>query len=91
MPRTREQVAQAAREKELMRAINRCQFELGLPSKLKLSEYLRIPNSTFRLQVTENFQSMKLRDFAAMARRLGFTAREVCAIIGVPYENKETT
>lgn len=87
MPRTREQAAQAAREKALMRAINRCSFELELPSKLRLSEYLHIPFSTLRLQMDGNCQSMKLRDFGAMARRLGMTGREVCAAVGVPYED----
>ena len=88
MPRTREQAAQAAREKALMRAINRCQFELALDSKLKVSEFLRIPYSTFRFHMTDRCQTMKLRDFGEMARRLGFTGREVCDMLGVPYEDK---
>lgn len=84
MPRTREQVARAAREKALMRAINRCQFELGLRSILKLSEFLHIPYSTLRLNLSESFQTMKLRDFGEMARRLGMTGKEVCDALGVP-------
>lgn len=88
MPRTREQAAQAAREKALMRAINRCSFELALDSKLKLSEFLHIPYSTLRLNLSGSFQTMKLRDFGEMARRLGFTGREVCEMLGVPYEEK---
>ena len=88
MPRTREQAAQAAREKALMRAINRCQFELGLRSILKLSEFLHIPYSTLRLNLSESFQTMRLRDFGEMARRLGFTGREVCEMLGVPYEDE---
>lgn len=88
MPRTREQVAQAAREKALMRAVNRCQFELGLKSILKMSEFLHMPFSTLRLQLSGSCQSMKLRDFGEMARRLGFTGREVCDMLGVPYEDQ---
>ncbi len=88
MPRTREQAAQAAREKALMRAINRCQFERGLCSVLKLSAFLHVPYSTLRVALGENCQSMKLRDFGEMARRLGFTGREVCAMLGVPYDDE---
>lgn len=88
MPKTREQVAQAAREKALMRAIARCQFELGARSILKLSEFLHVPFSTLRLQMEGNCQSMKLRDFGEMARRLGLTGREVCDALGVPYEDR---
>lgn len=88
MPKTREQMAQAAREKTVMRAINRCSFELGLGSTLKISEFLHVPFSTLRRQMIGNCQSMKLRDFGEMARKLGMTGREVCAALGVPYEDK---
>lgn len=84
MPKLRA-TPQELREQAVMKALGRCQVELGLACDKDVAELLGVNQPCYGARKRKNFQGTSLEDFAAMARKLRFTAQEVCEIVGVPY------
>lgn len=80
---------QQKREKALMIAIARSTTELELYHDKDIAEFLGISAQSYHKYKKKKFQTSGLLLFAKMARHLHFTGREVCAAIGVPYEDRD--
>lgn len=80
------QTDQQKREKALMVAIARSTAELELEQAQDIAAFLGISPQSYCIYRKKKFQTPGLQLFCNMARKLNFTAREVCAIVGVPYE-----
>ena len=80
---------QQKREKALMVAIARSTAELELTQDKDIAEFLGISAQSYHQYKKKKFQTPGLMLFSKMARRLHFTGREVCAVIGVPYEDRD--
>ena len=77
---------QQKREKALMAAMARGKVLKSLPRDIDVANRLNIPHCTFERHKKDAFQRLDLYKFGLMARTLGFTGREVCDIVGVPYD-----
>ena len=75
------------REKALRRAIARAKVDLDLEKESDLMDYLNIPRTTFYHKRQEPYRGFGFEEAAELARKLHFTAQELCAIFGVPYES----
>lgn len=81
----REMEAQKKREKALFGAIGRAQGVAGMRD-YQTASLLEIHPSTFSAYKHNAFQSIGFWDFARMARKLEFTPKELCDMVGIPYE-----
>lgn len=81
--------AQQQREKALLGAIGKHTAEMGLRKDCDIANHIGMSPQSYAKYRAKNFQIHGLLVFSLIARRLGFTGREVCAIVGVPYEDKE--
>lgn len=77
------------REKALIGAIAKHAAEMGLSKDREIADHIGITPQSFAVYKGKNFQMHGLTLFSIMARRLGFTGKEVCAIVGVPYEDSD--
>lgn len=77
---------QQKRELALKVAIARGKAREGIPYDFVLAKKLDVSTPTFARYRSEGFQKVKLHTFGLMCRTLKFTGREVCEILGVPYE-----
>lgn len=79
---------QRQREIALELALKRSMLELGFLHDKDVADYLNIPSSSFCIKKKEHFQRITLLQFATMARKLRWTAQEVCEMVGVPYPDQ---
>lgn len=79
--------AQEKREKALILAIARGKADRGLEFDCQVAELIGISRSYYCTLKKEKFQGLDLSQFACLARGLRLTGREVCACLGVPYED----
>lgn len=79
--------AQQKREKALVGAIGRSAAEKGLHTDAEIAAYLGMLPQSYGRYRRENFQTKGFLTFCFIARRLGLTGREVCAAVGVPYDD----
>lgn len=80
---------QQQRERALMGAIGRCVSEKGLHNDIDVAAYLGMLPQSYGRYRRMKFQTPGFLLFCKVARRLGFTGREVCAAVGVPYEEEK--
>ena len=78
--------AQMRYESALIGAIARAMNDCGMRHDCELADRIGLSRSTVCKYREKKFQSMRLKDFASMARAIGLTGKEVCAAVGVPYE-----
>lgn len=90
MPRPR-MTEQQRREKALELALARTRTELDLPMDKSLAAYVGMTDKNFSYYKSRRFQNLDLQRFANMARRLRMTGKEVCDILGVPYQQEEVS
>ena len=88
MPKLR-MTDQQRREKALELALARTSTALSLPHDKNVAAYVGMTDRNYSYHKQKRFQAIDLYRFAHMARQLHMTGREVCDILGVPYE--ETT
>lgn len=81
---------QQQREKALVGAIGRSLAEKGLHSDVDVAAYLGMLPQSYGNYRRKNFQTPGFLTFCKIARKLGLTGREVCAAVGVPYEDPKT-
>ena len=79
---------QQQRERALMGAIGRCLSERELTTDAEAAGFLGMEPYTFGRYRRMKFQTPGFLLFCNIARRLGMTGREVCAAVGVPYEEE---
>lgn len=84
MPKMR-MTEQQKRERALALAISRARVDLDLPRDRDLSEYLGESAATHSYRKKAQYKLYGWEEAGKIARRLHFTAKEVCAILGVPY------
>lgn len=84
MPKLRA-TPQELREQAVLKAVARCQIEHGFACDKDVAEFLGVKQPCYGARKRKNFQGTSLEDFSTMARKLCFTAQEVCEIVGVPY------
>ena len=77
---------QQQREDNLMLAIERAKRRMGIRYDKDVAELIGISPNAYSRYSMNNFWLPGLDLFAKMARKLKFTDKEVCAIIGVPYK-----
>ena len=80
---------QQQREKALMGAISRCVSERELETDADVAGFLGMEPYTYGRYRRMKFQTPGFLLFCKMARQLGLTGREVCAAVGVPYEEEK--
>lgn len=80
---------QQQREKALMGAIGRCLSERGLHTDIEAAAYLGMLPQSYGRYRRIKFQTPGFTLFCKMARQLGMTGKEVCAAVGVPYEEEK--
>lgn len=85
MPKLRE-TDQQKREKALMVAIARGAAEMELDTDKEVAEKLGMKPQNYSKAKKKHFQSPGFVMFCKMARILHFSGRELCTIVGVPYE-----
>lgn len=78
---------QRQREIALELALKRSMLEFGFLHEKDVAQYLNMSRSSFSSRKKDHFQKMSLLQFANMARRLHWSGKDVCAMIGVPYTN----
>ena len=88
MPRPR-QTEQQRREKLLLATLAKASVENDLAHDKDVANFLNLDVNTYRYRKRAAFQRTPLEDFARMARMLRFSGREVCTMLGVPYEDME--
>lgn len=81
----RELEAQKKREKALLGALGRAQGSGGMRD-YQTATLIDIHPSTFSAYKNNGFRSIGFWDFARMARKLEFTPKELCAMVGIPFE-----
>jgi len=84
MPKLRD-TPQQRKDKAFKGALGRCLAESGLTGKA-VSEKIGVSNVTISRWKNGEYRKMSLERFASLAQRVGMNGREVCKIIGVPYE-----
>ena len=84
MPKLRA-TPQELREQAVLKAVARCQIERGLACDKDVAGLIGVDPHCYGARKRKNFQGTSLEDFSTMARKLCFTAQEVCEIVGVPY------
>ena len=84
MPKLRA-TPQELRERAVLKAVARCQVELGLDCDKDVAGLIGVEPHCYGARKRKKFQGTSLEDFSAMARKLCFTAQEVCEIVGIPY------
>lgn len=77
---------QAARERALRRAIARAQVDLDLPEDQDVARTLRIGSSTYSKRKKKLYEGFGFDKVSVMARELHFSAKELCEIVGVPFQ-----
>lgn len=80
---------QMRREKALRAYIAKGQVLTGLQFDKDLAERIGESPSTFSRYRKTFFANLGFWTFCRLARELEFTGREVCEIIGIPYEGGE--
>lgn len=85
MPRPR-MTEQQHREKALQRAVARARVDLGLPRDQDMALALGIGKSALSKKMQAPYKGFGWDKAGKLARQLHLTGREVCEIIGVPYE-----
>lgn len=88
MPKLR-QTEQQRREKALLTTLAKAKIENDLAHDNDVANFLHMDVNTYRYRKRAAFQRTPLEDFARMARMLRFSGRDVCAMLGVPYEDME--
>ncbi len=87
MPKAR-LTEQQERERALKRAIARAKVDLDLDGWPDVADYIGMPRSTCYRKAEEPYHGFGFGEAARLARKLGFTGRELCAIFGIPYDQK---
>ena len=88
MPKLRRS-AQERRKYALAAAIARGKVDKGIRTDAQLAEKLGMSSQRLYYHRKRYYQMMKVGEFCRMARELGFTGRELCAAVGVPYSDPE--
>ena len=88
MPKMR-MTEQQKRERALAVAVARARVDLDLPLDRDVSESLGESTATHSYRKKNPYRLYGWEEAGNMARRLHFTGREVCAILGVPYAPAE--
>lgn len=84
MPRLR-LTEQQQREKALQRAIARARVDMDLPLDQDVAQTLGMGQSAFSKRKKEPYRGFGFDQVSQMARKLHFTGKELCEIVGVPY------
>ena len=79
--------AQERRERALTRAIARGKADMGLEYDCQVAELMGMSKYSYSMYKKQKFQNLDLLQFALLANTLKLTGREVCACIGVPYDD----
>lgn len=85
MPRLR-MTEQQQREKALQRAIARARVDMDLPLDQDVADTLGLKRATFSDRKKDLYKGFGFDRASQIARQLRFTGRELCEIIGIPYE-----
>ena len=85
MPKLRE-TDQQKRERFFLAAVERGKTQQGFRYDKDVAEALGMNKDSYSLYKRKAFQNLNFSLFCKMARLLKLTGREVCTIIGVPYE-----
>ena len=80
---------QQQRERALMGAISRCAAERELDTDAEVAGFLGMDTHSYSRYRRMKFQTRGFLLFCKIARQLGLTGREVCAAVGVPYEEEK--
>ena len=75
------------RERALLRAIARGKADQGLEYDCQVAQRIGISKNYYSALKKEKFQGLDLERFTRLAQSLRLTGREVCACVGVPYED----
>lgn len=78
---------QQLRERTLAGAVARAQKESGCRYDKDAARLVGIPASTYYRYKKEAFRGCDFWTFSKIARKLHMRGREVCACIGIPYED----
>lgn len=85
MPKLRA-TPQELREKAMMAAIGRGRGLNGLWKQKEVAEFVGLTEYGYSRAKKDNFMGLSLKQFSEMARKLAFTDRELCEIVGIPYQ-----
>lgn len=77
---------QQRRERALKVAIARAAAEEGLELDKDIAKVIGMTDKTYSYYKKKKFQNANLEQFGRLVRNLGLTGREVCAAVGIPYE-----
>lgn len=80
---------QQRREKALAGAVSRAKTEMGFRTDTEIAVFLGMNPSTYSYYRRKNFQNMDIDMFGTIARKIGLTGREICAAMGVQYEDQK--
>lgn len=86
MPKLR-MAAEEIRERAYHRAMARAQVDMGIYRDCEVADMLKMSKSTFCRAKQDGYRSYGFAKAGTLARGMGMTGREVCAILGVPYED----
>lgn len=76
------------REKALKLAIARARVELELAENTDMIAHTGLPATTYYRKAKEPYKGFGFEEPAEFARKMGFTGRELCAIMGIPYGDR---
>lgn len=68
-------------------AMARAQIDLGLHKDYEMADKLKLSKSAYCRAKQEGFRTFGFEKAGALARSLKMTGREVCEIMGVPYDD----
>lgn len=88
MPKLRMTEAERC-EKAYRRAMARAQADMGLFKDCDVADKLKISKSVYCRAKQDGYRSYGFAKAGTLARGMGMTGREVCAILGVPYDDPE--
>lgn len=77
---------QQRRERALKIAIARAAAAEGLERDKDIAKVVGMTDRTYSYYKQKKFQNTNLEQFGRLARSLRLTGREVCAAVGIPYE-----
>jgi transcriptional regulator with XRE-family HTH domain len=77
---------QEKQDKALCKAISRGMIDQMVENQRSLAEMIGVTPTTYSNYKKKNYHAISIQTFRKLAKKLHFTGREVCAIIGVRYE-----
>ena len=77
---------QEKQDKALRLAIARGMAGLGITTQATVADMIEVTPTTYSNYKKTNYHAMNIQTLRKLAKKLPFTGREICAIIGVRYE-----